>query len=142
MYCVSRLRLQGQHPHNGRTLKAALEQVDILTDQRTDIAVLNACGHNSRVILCHRVAVGQNEGLFTLMFAVSGEHVVCADLSPRQVHAPFQIDSKRNRSVPVYFPEYAPNRLSVSAITAPGCSGRSKKDRRAAGRRGQILLSA
>jgi len=123
-------------------LKAVLEQLEFLTDQRTDIAVLNTCGHNSRVILCHRVAVGQNEGLFTLMVAVSGERTVCADLSPRQVHAPFQIDSKRNRSVPVYFHEYAPNRLSVSAVTALYHSGGSKKDRRAAGRRGQILLSA
>jgi len=47
-----------------------------------------------------------------------GEHAARADLSPGQARAPFQIKSKRKASVPMDFPAFTLNSLTVRAFNA------------------------
>ena len=47
-----------------------------------------------------------------------GEHAARSDLSPEQAHKPFHIKPKRKLSVPVDFPAFALNSLTVRAFNA------------------------
>lgn len=61
------------------------------------------------------LGIGGNLGRSLVML---GEHAVSADLSPRQAQAPFQIKSKRKLSVPMDFPAFTLNSLTVRAFNA------------------------
>src|SRR5690606_19675400 len=58
---------------------------------------------------------GNNLGRALVML---GEHAANNDLSPQQARAPFEVKRKRKLSVPMDFPTFALNRLTVRAFNA------------------------
>ncbi len=84
-------------------LKAAMAAFEASHDATYSVAWIDCLGTNG------------NLGRSLLML---GEHAALADLSPRQLQAPFQIKSKRKLSVPMDFPAFTLNSLTVRAFNA------------------------
>jgi decaprenylphospho-beta-D-ribofuranose 2-oxidase len=84
-------------------LKAAMAAFEAAQDATYSVAWIDCLG------------TGGNLGRSLVML---GEHATRADLSPRQARAPFQIKSKRKLSVPMDFPAFTLNSLTVRAFNA------------------------
>lgn len=84
-------------------LKAAMAAFEAAQDATYSVAWIDCLG------------TGSNLGRSLVML---GEHAVRADLSPRQAQAPFQIKSKRKLSIPIDFPAFTLNSLTVRAFNA------------------------
>lgn len=84
-------------------LKAAMETFEAAQDATYSVAWIDGLG------------TGGNLGRSLVRL---GEHAVRAELSPGQARAPFQITSRRKLSVPVDFPAFALNSLTVRAFNA------------------------
>lgn len=84
-------------------LKAAMAAFEAAQDATYSVAWIDCLG------------TGANLGRSLVML---GEHAVRADLSPQQAHVPFQIKPKRKLSVPIDFPAFALNSLTVRAFNA------------------------
>lgn len=84
-------------------LKAAMAAFETAQDATYSVAWIDCLG------------TGGNLGRSLVML---GEHAARADLSPGQARAPFQIKSKRKVSVPMDFPAFTLNSLTVRAFNA------------------------
>lgn len=84
-------------------LKAAMAAFEAAQDATYSVAWIDCLG------------TGANLGRSLVML---GEHAVRADLSPQQAQVPFQIKPKRKLSVPIDFPAFALNSLTVRAFNA------------------------
>lgn len=84
-------------------LKSAMAVFEAAKDATYSVAWIDSLGS------------GGNLGRCLVML---GEHAVRADLSPEQAQAPLQIGSKRKFSVPIDFPAFALNRITVRAFNA------------------------
>ncbi len=84
-------------------LKAAMAAFEAAQDATYSVAWIDCLG------------TGDNLGRSLVML---GEHAACADLTLRQAQAPFQIKSKRKLSVPMDFPAFTLNSLTVRAFNA------------------------
>lgn len=84
-------------------LKAAMAAFEAAQDSTYSVAWIDCLG------------TGSNLGRSLVML---GKHAVRADLSPRQAQAPFQIKSKRKLSLPIDFPAFTLNSLTVRAFNA------------------------
>lgn len=84
-------------------LKAAMDAFEAAQGATYSVAWIDCLG------------TGGNLGRSLVML---GEHAVRADLLPWQAHAPFQIKSKRKLSVPMDFPAFTLNSLTVRAFNA------------------------
>lgn len=82
-------------------LKAAMAAFEAAQDATYSVAWIDCLG------------TGGNLGRSLVML---GEHAARSDLSPRQAQAPFQIKSKRKLSVPMDFPAFTLNSLTVQAF--------------------------
>jgi FAD/FMN-containing dehydrogenase len=84
-------------------LKAAMAAFEAAQDATYSVAWIDCLG------------TGANLGRSLVML---GEHAVRADLSPLQAQTPFRIKPKRKLSVPIEFPAFALNSLTVRAFNA------------------------
>ena len=84
-------------------LKAAMAAFETVQDATYSVAWIDCLG------------TGANLGRSLVML---GEHAVPADLSPQQAQTPFRIKAKRKLSVPIDFPVFALNSLTVRAFNA------------------------
>jgi hypothetical protein len=84
-------------------LKAAMAAFETAQDATYSVAWIDCLG------------TGANLGRSLVML---GEHAARADLSPGQARAPFQIKPKRKLSVPMDFPTFTLNSLTVRAFNA------------------------
>ncbi|MFY9237953.1 MAG: FAD-binding oxidoreductase [Roseovarius sp.] len=84
-------------------LQAAMAAFEAAQDATYSVAWIDCLG------------TGGNLGRSLVML---GEHAARADLSPKQARAPFQVKSKRKVSVPMDFPAFTLNSLTVRAFNA------------------------
>lgn len=84
-------------------LKAAIAAFEATLDATYSVAWIDC------------LATGSNLGRSLLML---GNHAVPANLSPDQAQAPFQVKPKRKRTIPVDFPAFLLNRLTVRALNS------------------------
>jgi decaprenylphospho-beta-D-ribofuranose 2-oxidase len=84
-------------------LKAAMAAFDEAEDATYSVAWIDCLG------------TGSNLGRSLVMI---GEHAARGDLSAEQVRAPFEVKSKRKLSVPINFPAFALNSITVRAFNA------------------------
>lgn len=84
-------------------LKAAMDAFEAAQDATYSVAWIDCLG------------TGGNLGRSLVML---GEHAARADLSPGQARAPFEIKSKRKVRVPMDFPAFTLNSLTVRAFNA------------------------
>ena len=79
-------------------LKAAITASEAARDATYSVAWIDCLG------------TGENLGRSLVML---GEHATGKDLSPEQAQAPFRVKPKRKMTIPVYFPAFMLNRLTV-----------------------------
>lgn len=84
-------------------LKAAMAAFEAAQDATYSVAWIDCLGSGCKL------------GRSLMML---GEHAALADLSPPQAQVPFQIKSKRKLSVPMDFPAFTLNSLTVRAFNA------------------------
>lgn len=84
-------------------LKAAMAAFEAAQDATYSVAWFDCLG------------TGGNQGRSLLML---GEHATRSDLSPEKAQSPFRIKPKRKLSVPIDFPAFALNSLTVRAFNA------------------------
>lgn len=84
-------------------LKAAMAAFEVAQDATYSVAWIDSLG------------IGGNLGRSLVML---GEHATRADLSQRQARAPFQITPKHKLSIPMDFPAFTLNSLTVRAFNA------------------------
>lgn len=84
-------------------LKAAMEAFEAAHDATYSVAWIDCLG------------TGENLGRSLVML---GEHAAQAELSPRIARTPFHIKAKRKLSIPIDFPAFTLNSLSVRAFNA------------------------